>query len=390
MLPTQSLETVAMAQPTSNTPTAPQLGRTEANRRPLLRREESRVLGREREREKLPQHNNMQLLLITVCAVAAGLLALPAASASLDIFSLPVTDTHVHLVDPTQGFQYSWQSGPDTCHQDCAVCTGNASDCNVYRHWTVQDYEMTQVLNTSSIVFMEVSTASTVDHEYGIAEAKWIQHLSETTEPKIKGIVGRCPLKAGAAAEACLEQITKVPKVRGIRSDFVTINNGTEPDPTFAKGVALLAKYKLSYDILIGSPEVLVAAEKLIAANPDVTFIVDHLGGAKVSQPELFGFWSESITAIAAHPNAHIKISGGPQQFGGPDWTPQLVAPYIKHCLSAFGAGRYFYAGNWFWVNNYSNLGKWGFGLWEVIRTTLPDDEVLGLFVTNGAKVYRL
>ncbi len=97
--------------------------------------------------------------------------------------------------------------GGPTCHQDCAVCTGDASNCNVYRSWTVQDYLMAQPFNTSKIVFMEVSTNTSMQALYGPAEARWVQHLADTTEPRIKGIVARCPLEAGAVVESCLAEV---------------------------------------------------------------------------------------------------------------------------------------------------------------------------------------
>ena len=79
------------------------------------------------------------------------------------------------------------------------------------------------------------------------------------------------------------------------------------------------------------------------------------------AQASGFSDWAADITALAALPNTVVKISGGPQQFGGPLWTPevrggrtccghpllaaaplhtthpmQAVEPYVQHCIKAF------------------------------------------------------
>lgn len=98
--------------------------------------------------------NHLPLHLATFAAAAAAFaLALSPAHAlhspttttttSTDpsLISMPITDGHVHLVDPTQGFDYSW-STLQTCVQPCAVCTGNASHCGIFRSWSVDDYRV--------------------------------------------------------------------------------------------------------------------------------------------------------------------------------------------------------------------------------------------------------
>lgn len=143
---------------------------------------------------------------------------------------------------------------------------------------------MAQVFNTSKIVFMEVSSNTTMENLYGIAEARWVQHLSETTQPLIRGIVARCPLEAGVVVESCLQEVATIPKVRGIRSDFTTQStpSGLVLSPSFVDGVKLLSKYNLSFDLLV-STELLPLATELARAAPDVIFIVDHMGGPNIS-----------------------------------------------------------------------------------------------------------
>lgn len=313
--------------------------------------------------------------------------------AAMDPLTMPVVDGHVHLVDPAQGLEYSWSPASgfgDTCHQNCAVCTGNVSMCNIFRHWTVQDYQMTQIYNTSKIVFMEVSTAANITNQMGIKEAEWVQSMADSTQPLIRGIVAQCPLQFGSAVEPCLQAVAQLSLVRGIRSPVTFTPDGSALDPDFVAGVKLLAKYNLSYDMLC-TTATLPLLTGLVQQVPGVTFILDHLAGPLINdQGGDFPVWSVNIAAIAQFPNVMIKISGGPQQYGGPAWTIEAVGPFVRFCLQQFGVARAFYSGNWFWVNNYSSLGRWSTGLWEIVSTTLSDADLTALFYGTASRVYRL
>jgi predicted TIM-barrel fold metal-dependent hydrolase len=84
------------------------------------------------------------------------------------------------------------------------------------------------------------------------------------------------------------------------------------------------------------------------------------------------------------------QISGGPLDSGTPLWTIDLVRPYVTFLLDAFGVERCMYAGNWFWVNNDSTLGRWSLGLWEIVRNVLDEHQLHQLYVATADTVYRL
>ena len=69
-----------------------------------------------------------------------------------------------------------------------------------------------------------------------------------------------------------------------------------EPDdefllrPDFLRGVALLKKYDLTYDILI-YPKQLKAAAKFVALFPEQPFVVDHIVGE----------WENGIRVVVAN-----------------------------------------------------------------------------------------
>lgn len=77
-----------------------------------------------------------------------------------------------------------------------------------------------------------------------------------------------------------------------------------EPDdefllrPDFLRGVALLKKYDLTYDILI-YPKQLKAAAKFVALFPEQPFVVDHIAKPFIKD-HIVGEWENGIRVVAA------------------------------------------------------------------------------------------
>ena len=78
-----------------------------------------------------------------------------------------------------------------------------------------------------------------------------------------------------------------------------------EPDdefllrPDFLRGVALLKKYDLTYDILI-YPKQLKAAAKFVALFPEQPFVVDHIPKPFIKD-HIVGEWENGIRVVAAN-----------------------------------------------------------------------------------------
>ena len=77
-----------------------------------------------------------------------------------------------------------------------------------------------------------------------------------------------------------------------------------EPDdefllrPDFLRGVALLKKYDLTYDILI-YPKQLKAAAKFVALFPKQPFVVDHIAKPFIKE-HIVGEWENGICVSTA------------------------------------------------------------------------------------------
>lgn len=218
------------------------------------------------------------------------------------------------------------------------------------------------------------------------------------------GIFSAADLRAGSAVEAVLrEHIAASPYFRGIRS---AVPSNFEGD--FLAGYRMLAKLGLSLDHYSPDCERLRILARLADAEPNVTIIVNHLGG-KVdadAEPNAFAQWRACIDEIARKPNAVIKL-GGAQQRVGP-WEPAFhmhrrpqpigaeelvgrVYPWYEYALGAFGPERCMFESN-FPVDrecvSYRTL--WNAFKLMAQKAGLSANEKAQVFSGTAARVYRL
>jgi L-fuconolactonase len=133
-------------------------------------------------------------------------------------------------------------------------------------------------------------------------------------------------------------------------------------DPKFREGFAELGKLGLTFDSWHFHPQ-LPDLLDLARAFPDMTIIVDHVGGVLGVGPyagrsaEILPLWKQSIVALARCPNVSIKLGGlGMTSFGfgfhereTPPSSQELAdtwRPYIETCIEAFGPTRCMFESN--------------------------------------------
>ncbi|MGP7797071.1 amidohydrolase family protein [Sphingomonas sp. CLY1604] len=166
-----------------------------------------------------------------------------------------------------------------------------------------------------------------------------------TACPLVKGVVGWIDLCA-PDVERALDRYAAEPRLKGLRT---LIHD--RPDPDFAasdahvRGVSLLARYGLTYDLLL-KPEHLAAATRLVDALPDQPFVVDHM-----AKPDLRGTdrgtWLAGMSEIARRPNVWCKLSGAATFPGAAaDWR-EAVTPYLAAMVDWFGPDRCMIGSDW-------------------------------------------
>jgi L-fuconolactonase len=161
----------------------------------------------------------------------------------------------------------------------------------------------------------------------------------------IRGVVGWVDLR-GADLHAQLERFSAHPKFCGVRHVVQD-----EPDDRFLlgddflRGIALLGEFKLTYDILIYTLHLPVAAE-MVQRFPDQQFVLDHMAKPAI-RDGILEPWATEIQRLAAHPNVTCKISGMVTEADWLCWKPSDFQPYLDVVLEAFGPGRLMFGSDW-------------------------------------------
>ena len=218
------------------------------------------------------------------------------------------------------------------------------------------------------------------------------------------GIFGTADLRLGNAVEEVLQgHMAASPYFRGIRSAFPSDLN-----QEFLDGFAMLAKHELSFDNYSPDFERLPTLAKLASRFPNVTIIVNHLGG-KIdpdADASTVANWQRAIAIIAACPNTVMKV-GGAQQRVGP-WEPlfhmhkcptpigseelcELLFPYYACAIEKFGPDRCMFESN-FPVDkecvSYRTL--WNAFKRIAAKAGLSEAEKADIFSGTAACAYRL
>lgn len=163
--------------------------------------------------------------------------------------------------------------------------------------------------------------------------------------PLIHAVVGWLDL-CDPGVGLALERHAASRKLRGLR---MLIHD--RADPGFAasephrRGVALLGRFGLAYDLLL-RPAHLPAAIELVDSLPDQSFVIDHL-----AKPDLTlardEAWLAGLPEIAKRPNVFCKLSGMITEADPQEWRTAPYAPYLDRTLELFGANRLMIGSDW-------------------------------------------
>lgn len=195
--------------------------------------------------------------------------------------------------------------------------------------------------------------------------------------PFIAGVVGWVDL---CAPDACkrLQYFSQFPELRGVRHVAQS-----EPDDRFLvrgdflRGVAMLAEFDLTYDILIYARQ-LPAAVELVEKFPDQAFVLDHIGKPNMANPKPdgksrqfdtgesgarefntrefdahefdtheFDTWAAGIRVLAKHPRVCCKLSGLITEADWRGWRADDFKPCLDVVFDAFGADRLMFGSDW-------------------------------------------
>lgn len=246
----------------------------------------------------------------------------------------------------------------------------------------------------TSTVFVECRSAyrdSGPDHLRPVGETEWVRALAsekdsdqssdESSDAQdgvrmAAGIVGFADLTLGEAVVDVLHEHVESGRgrFRGIRhasgfdADERIRNSHTDPpaglygQPAFREGLAALGETGLIFEAWLYHPQ-LPELVDLARAHPDVTIVLDHIGGPLGIGPyagrrdEVLTTWRQSMQDVARCDNVVVKLGGIGMPIFGMDWHHRDVqpsseevaavwGPEIRWCIETFGVDRAMFESN--------------------------------------------
>lgn len=282
------------------------------------------------------------------------------------MIDFPIIDTHVHLWSPAR-----------------IPCPWLDSFPSLKREFMPADYDAAiGDIQVESIVFLECE----VDHAYAAEEAEWVMSLAGR-DKRIKAIIPWAPMEKGGRGREDVEELCRIPLVKGVRRLIQHEKNGFCLDPDFLAGIRLLKDYDLSFDICV-SHDQLPDVIQMVRQCPDTVFILDH-----IAKPDIKGTlrepWKRHIRELAGFENVSCKISGLVTEADHQAWKKEDLKPYIEHVIGAFGFNRVMYGGDWPVVTLAASYREW-FSALEWSLSGCSSDELRNLFKKNAEKIYRI
>ena len=258
-----------------------------------------------------------------------------------------------------------------------------------------RDYPVEEWIN--DVVPEGVTKSVHVTANWGIAraldETRWLQSVADK-HGFPHGIVCEAVM-TDPDLETKLKAQTQFPNLRGVREQIFWDSHPlrqrvSQPNycnaPDFRRGFALLEKYGLSFELQVFAGQVKYAVE-LIKAFPNVPMILLHSGMLTDRSPLMIEQWRAALTAMAAFPNVHVKLSGlGMFSLG---LTYPQARQVIRDSIQIFGIERTIYGSNFPLEKLHASYADF-IALYRKVLSEYSEADQRKVFHDNAVKFYRL
>ena len=225
----------------------------------------------------------------------------------------------------------------------------------------------------------------TVQARQSAEETEWLLKLAAEND-FIKGVTGWIPL-ADTNAEKVLERFSLHPHLKAIRHVLQGESNEYMLRRDFNKGVDLLGKFNLAYEILIIENQ-LKHSIRFADLHPDQVLILDHIAKPKIREG-IISPWKEDIRELSKRPNVFCKISGMVTEADSLSWTGQQLQPYFEEVLNSFGPARLLFGSDWPVCLVACSYNQWISTVRSFISKLSPGEQA-AIMGENAIRVYRL
>lgn len=253
---------------------------------------------------------------------------------------IEIVDAHHHLWAPESdpaGVGWVW------LRQDGAKPFGDPAPIRC-------DYLLPEFLAEPSTFRIAASVHIQVDNALPdpVAETHFVDGLARAAGHAV-AIVGLVDLGRPDARDV-LDRHRATPTFRGVRQ--ILSRDDDDPDRSYApvhhlrdplwrEQFGLLSEMGLTFDLQL-LPAQMGEAVRFLEAHPGVPVVVDHMGSPASDGDDRS--WREGMTALAALPNLHVKLSGYGMAFGC-DLGAQAADRTVE-LLALFGAHRTMFGSN--------------------------------------------
>jgi L-fuconolactonase len=203
----------------------------------------------------------------------------------------------------------------------------------------------------------------------------------------IAGVVGWVDLTAPDLAQqlVALRAGPGGAKLVGIRHQ---VHDEADPEwlgrPDVRRGIAVVGKAGLAYDILVRTRE-LPSALALVRDFPSMRFVVDHIAKPPIASGAI-DEWAAHLRPLAEYPNVFCKLSGMVTEADWKSWRVDDLAPYASRVLEWFGPDRCVFGSDWpvcLVAGSYARVI-------DACRELVPRAARERVFGANAAELYRL
>ncbi len=283
----------------------------------------------------------------------------------------PIVDAHQHFWDLRVNYHPWLCDEPPSLHRygECSALRRNYLPADYF-----SDARGFEVLKT---VYVETEW----DPRDPLGETAWVERLRrETGFPTV--MVAQAWLERADVATV-LEGQARFAFVRGVRQKP---RRGQMRDARWRAGYARLARLGLRFDLQTAWTE-LADAAALCREFPDTQLVLNHAGLPADRSAAGIAGWKAALGALAACPNAALKISGIGER--GTPWTAQRNREIVLSAIEIFGVARAMFASNFPVDSLCASFAEVYSGFREIVKD-FPAAEQRRLFHDNALRIYAM
>ena len=295
---------------------------------------------------------------------------------------LEIVDAHHHLWELSN--DYPWLSA----HPEPDFLLGDYTA--IKRNYLPEDYRLdAHGLNVAATVHIEAEC----DRKRSVEETAWL-HRIHVQHAMPHAVVAHAWLHSDALEETLLAH-RRFPLVRGIRSKPITARKAADPrpagpgsleDPNWLRGMKLLARHSLSWDLRVPFWHLEQSALALEPV-PELRVALNHTGLPWDRSEGGLAAWRAGMKALAANPNVYCKISELGLKHAA--WTVEGNRRVVLEALEIFGLERCMFGSNFPVAGLRVGYRAQIVGLLTILDG-LSRQELGKIFADNARRFYRI